>query len=158
MLGKSSKPQWLKVFYVDLAKPKSGARIVFSPHNLSRPGLEPGSSNSEPSALITGLLNKAVVLACPQYSWPRMSKVAPSTVVRSYNRIFSAGWVTTILYNYGATLCELRYDLKFFFCQKDYFFPTIIVYVSFLVKVRGPDVTNRGQGGIVGNWMSINCR
>ena len=122
MLGKSSKPQWLKVFYIDLAKPKSGARIVFSPHNLSRPGLEPGSSNSEPSALITGLLNKAVVLACPQYSWPRMSKVAPCTVVRSYNRIFSAWWFTTILYNFGATLCELRYDLKFFL-PKGLFFP-----------------------------------
>ena len=23
---------------------------------------------------------------------------------------FSASWVTTILYNYGATLCELRYN------------------------------------------------
>ena len=33
------------------------------------------------------------------------------TVVRSYNQIFSAWWVTitTILYSYGATLCELRY-------------------------------------------------
>ena len=33
------------------------------------------------------------------------------TVVRWYNQIFSAWWVTitTILYSYGATLCELRY-------------------------------------------------
>ena len=38
-----------------------------------------------------------------------MLKVAPCTVVRSYNQIFSAWWVTTILYSYGATLCELRY-------------------------------------------------
>ena len=39
-----------------------------SGHNaLSWPGLEPGSSDSEPSALTTGLLNKAVVLACPRY-------------------------------------------------------------------------------------------
>ena len=32
-------------------------------------------------------------------------------VVRSYNQIFSAWWVTitTILYIYGTTLCELRY-------------------------------------------------
>ena len=73
------------------------------------PGVEPGSSDSEPSALTTGLLDKAVALACPQYSWPRMLKVAPYTVVRSYNQISSAWWVTTILYNYGATLCELRY-------------------------------------------------
>ena len=77
--------------YIDLAKPKSGARIFFSRtsqgHNaLPRPGLEPGSSDSEPSALTTGLLNKAVALACPRYSWPRMLKVAPCTVVRLYGR------------------------------------------------------------------------
>ena len=94
--------------------PKSGARIFFSRtsqgHNaLPRPGLEPRSSDSEPSALTTGLLDKAVALACPRYSWARVFKVAPCTVVRSYIRIFSAWWVTTILYNYGATFCELRY-------------------------------------------------
>ena len=38
-----------------------------------------------------------------------MLKVAPCTVLRSYNQIFSGWWVTTILYNYGATICELRY-------------------------------------------------
>ena len=48
--------------YIDLAKPKSGACIFFSRtsqgHNaLPRPGLGPGSSDSEPSALITGLLD-----------------------------------------------------------------------------------------------------
>ena len=45
-----------------------------------------------------------------------MLKVAPCTlglsVVRSYIQIFSAWWVTTILYNYGATLCELHYNNK----------------------------------------------
>ena len=45
---------------IDLAKPKSGARIFFSHTSLPRPGLEPGSSDSEPSALTTGLLNKAI--------------------------------------------------------------------------------------------------
>ena len=45
--------------YIDLAKPKNGARIFFSRtsqgHNaLPWPGLEPGSSDSEPSALTTG--------------------------------------------------------------------------------------------------------
>ena len=59
--------------YIDLAKPKSGARIFFSRtsqgHNaLPRPGLELGSSDSEPSALTTG---------------PRMLKVAPCTVGRT---------------------------------------------------------------------------
>ena len=91
-------------------------------HNaLPRPGLEPGSSDSEPSTLTTGLLNKVVALACPRYSWPRMLKVAPCMVIRSYGRtvlrsyiqIFSAWWVTTVLYNYGATLCELRYQYKY---------------------------------------------
>ena len=42
-----------------------------------------------------------------------MLKVAPCTVVRSYIQIFSARWVTTILHNCGATLCELRYNLLF---------------------------------------------
>ena len=74
-----------------------------------RPGLEPRSTDSESSALTTGLLDKAVALACPRYSWPRMLKVAPCTVVPSYIQTFSASWVTTNLYNYGATLCELRY-------------------------------------------------
>ena len=60
-------------YYIDLAKPKSGARIFFprtsQGHNaLPRPGLEPGSSDSEPSALTTGLLDKAVALACRRYS------------------------------------------------------------------------------------------
>ena len=56
-------------------------------HNaLPQPGLEPGSSDSEPSALTTGLLNKAMALACPRYSPPRMLKDAPCTVVQSYGR------------------------------------------------------------------------
>ena len=75
------------------------------------PGLEPGSSNSKPSALTTGLLNKAMVLACPWYSWPHMLKVAPCAVIRLYvHPNFLAWWVTTTLYNYGATLCELHYN------------------------------------------------
>ena len=91
----------LHLQYIDLAKPKSRARIFFSRtsqgHNaLPQPGLEPGSSNSEPSALTTGLLNKAVKLVCPWYNWPGMLKVALCTVVRSYIQIFSAWWVTTI--------------------------------------------------------------
>ena len=87
-----------------------------------------------------------MALACLWYSWPRMLKLAPCTVVpsygctvvrlyghtvirsygdmvvqsygqmgiRPYNQIFLAWWVTTILYNYGATLCKL--------CYKSYFF------------------------------------
>ena len=44
----------------------------------------------------------------PAVQLTHMSKVAPCTVARSYIQIFSAWWVT-ILYNYGATLGELRY-------------------------------------------------
>ena len=103
------------VSYIDLAKPKSRARIFLSctsqGHNaLPRPGLKPGLSDSEPSALTTGPLNKAMALVCLRYSWPCMLKVASYTVVLSYIQIFLAWWVTTILYNYGATLCELHYD------------------------------------------------
>ena len=63
---------WVSL-YIVLAKPNSGARIFFprtsQGHNaLPRPGLELGLSDSEPSALTTGLLNKAVALACPWYS------------------------------------------------------------------------------------------
>ena len=92
-------------------------------HNaLSWPGLDPRLSDLEPSALTTGPPDKAMALACLWYSWPRMLKVAPCTVVRSYghmgvrsyNQIFLAWWVTTILYNYGAMLCKL--------CYKSYFF------------------------------------
>ena len=81
---------------------------------LPRPRLELGLSNSEPSALTTGLLNKAVALACLQYSWPHMLKVAPCTVIRLYIQIVLAWWVATILYNYGATLCELHYQSLLF--------------------------------------------
>ena len=74
-----------------IAKPKSGARIFFfrtsqGQNDLPRPGLEPRSSDSKPSAPTTGLPNKAVALMCPRYSWPRLLKVAPCTVVRSYGR------------------------------------------------------------------------
>ena len=77
----------------------------------------PGLSDSEPSALTTGLLDKAAALAYPRYSWPRMLKVAPCTVIRSYGRTvvhpnFFGKWVTTVLYNYGAMLCELCYKLS----------------------------------------------
>ena len=78
---------------IDSAKPKSGACIFFSctsqGHNaLPRPGLEPGLSDLEPSALTTGLLDKAVALVCLWYSWPRMLKVAPCMVVQLYIQIF----------------------------------------------------------------------
>ena len=58
--------------YIDVAKPKGVVHIFFRTsqgHNaLPQPGLEPESSDSEPSALTTGLLDKVVALACPRYS------------------------------------------------------------------------------------------
>ena len=88
--------------YTDLAKPKSRAHIFF-PHTsqghnaLPMPGLEPRSSDSEPSALTTGLLNKAIALAYPQYSWPCMLKVAPSTVVWLYGHTSKFFWLDRLL-------------------------------------------------------------
>ena len=89
-------------YFIDLTKLKSGARIFFSGtsqgHNtLPWPGLEPGSSDWEPSALTTGLLNKAVVLACPRYSWPLMLKVAPCTVIWLYDRTSKFFWLDGLL-------------------------------------------------------------
>ena len=100
---------------LDLAKPKSRARIFFSRtsqgHNaLPRPGLEPRSSNSEPSALTTGLLDKA----CPQYSWPLMLEVAPCTVVWLYgctSKFFQLDGLLLFCIIMG--LCELCYELNF---------------------------------------------
>ena len=80
-------------------------------HNaLPRPGLEPRSSDSEPSALTTGLLDKA----CPRYSWPLMLEVAPCTVVWLYgctSKFFQLDGLLLFCIIMG--LCELCYELNF---------------------------------------------
>ena len=68
--------------------------------------------------------NRACALPSPSPFHYVMAKIVPvvqlaartksstlygGTVVRWYNQIFLARWVTTILCGYGATLCELRY-------------------------------------------------
>ena len=68
--------------------------------------------------------NRACALPSPSPFHYVMAKIVPvvqlaahaksstlygRTVVRSYNQIFSACWVTTISYSYGAMLCKLRY-------------------------------------------------
>ena len=59
-----------------------------SSHFFSRMSrLEPGSPDSKPSTLTTGLLNKAVALVCLRYSWPCMLKsstLCGRMVVRSF--------------------------------------------------------------------------
>ena len=76
-------------------------------HNaLPRPGQEPGSSDSEPSALTTGQSRGVGVPAVQLTTHVKSSTLYGRTVVHPN---FSTWWVTTILYNYGATLCELRY-------------------------------------------------
>ena len=80
----------------------------FFPHVSRAQRLAPARTRTQ----VIRLGAQYVALACPRYSWPRILKVAPCTVVRSYIQFFSAWWVTTILYNYGATLCELRYDQR----------------------------------------------
>ena len=66
--------------------------FFFFPHVSRAQRLAPArtrtrSSDSEPSALTTGLLNKAVALACLQYSSPRILKVAPCMVVHKFFRL-----------------------------------------------------------------------
>ena len=71
--------------------------------------------------------NRACALPSPSSFHYVMAKIVPvvqlaahaksstlygRTVERSYNQIFLAKWVTTILYSYGATLCVLRYKDK----------------------------------------------
>ena len=80
-------------------------------HNaLPRPRLEPRSSDLEPSALTTGLLDKA----CPRYSWPLMLEVAPCTVVWLYgctSKFFQLDGLLLFCIIMG--LCELCYELNF---------------------------------------------
>ena len=78
-------------------------------HNaLSWPGLEPRSSDLEPSALTTGPPDKAMALACLWYSWPHMLKVASCMVVRSYGR--------TAVWAYGRTTKFFWLDGLLLFC------------------------------------------
>ena len=73
--------------------------IVIGRSELSLNNLResPCSSNTEPSALTTELLDKAVALACLYYSWPRMLKVAPCTVLRLYSRTSKFFWLDGLL-------------------------------------------------------------
>ena len=80
--------------YIDLAKPKSGARTFFSHmsqgHNaLLWPGLEPGLSDLEPSALTIGLLNKARGMPAVQLTaHVKSSTLYSRTVIWLYIQIF----------------------------------------------------------------------
>ena len=89
--------------------------IVIGRSELSLNNLResPCLSNAEPSALTARLLDKAVALAClcQLTTHVKSSTLYSCTVVQSYIQIFLAWWVTTILYNYGATLCKLRHHL-----------------------------------------------
>ena len=67
-------------------------------HNaLPRPGLESGSSDSEPSALTTGQSCGVDVPAVQLTTHVKSSTLYGRTVVRSYILIFSAWWVTTFI-------------------------------------------------------------
>ena len=57
----------------------------------------------------TGQNRSVGVPAVQLTTYVKSSTLYGRTVVRSYIQIFSTRWVTIILYNYGATLCELRY-------------------------------------------------
>ena len=64
-----------------------------------------GSTDSESSALTTGLNKNDSLNQLTTHV--KSSTLYGRTVVHPN---FLAWWVTTILYNYGATLCELRYN------------------------------------------------
>ena len=69
------------------------------------------SSGLEPSALTAGPLNKAVALACLQYRWLCVLKVAPCTlytVIRSYGRM--------VIRLYGHTSKFFQLDGLLLFC------------------------------------------
>ena len=90
---------------------------------LPWPVLEPESSDSEPSALTTGLLDKAVALACPRYSWPRMLKVAPCMGVQSYG--------CTVVQSYGHTVVQLYCHTSKFFRLDGFLLFCIIMGLSY---------------------------
>ena len=73
--------------------------IVIGRSELSLNNLResPCSSNTEPSALTARLLDKAMALACLWYSWPRMLKVAPCTVLQLYSRTSKFFWLDGLL-------------------------------------------------------------
>ena len=62
--------------------------------------------------------NKAMALTCPESSWPRMLKVAPSTVGRAVSSPNSFG---LMCYFYFVQLCCARFarcELRYYFADK----------------------------------------
>ena len=59
---------WLLTFVVVGFFFCGGVTLCYSAFSDQRNQNQPGSSNSEPGALTTGLLDKAMVLACLRYS------------------------------------------------------------------------------------------
>ena len=91
----SPRAELVRHKYIYLAKPKSGARIFFSRtpqgHNaLPGPGPEPGSSDSEPSALTTEQSLGVGLPAVQLTTHVKSSTLYGRTVERSYIQIFSA--------------------------------------------------------------------
>ena len=94
------------------------------------------------------------------YSWPCMLKVAPCmvghTAVRSYIQIFSAWWDTTILYNYGAILCELRYELYNVSLENLVLDQLIIPYLTFsLILIKSLLDISMTLWGKILSWSLI---
>ena len=89
-------------------------------HNaLSWPGLEPRSSTlTDTDHWTTGQSHGIGMPVVQLTTHVKSSTLYSRTVVWSYGHTIVqpnlAWWVTTILYNYGATLCKLCYKLYFF--------------------------------------------
>ena len=114
---------WLMTWYIyiDLARPKRGARIFFPLHVSRAQRLASARTRTQVVQLraqctdhwTTGQSCGVGVPAVQLTTHVKSSTLCGRTVVRLYIQIFSAWWVTTILYNYGATLGELGYELPY---------------------------------------------
>ena len=110
----------LREYYIDLGKPKSGARIFFPARLFNKtkaPTMDKvrGNINGFSFATSPYPCRGLIIIQCPWYSWLCMIKVAPCTVGRTVVRLygctsnfFRLDGLLLFCNNYGATLCELR--------------------------------------------------
>ena len=99
---------------IDLAKPKSGTRTFFFPARLKGTMPCPGRTRTWVVRLgaqctdhWTTEQSHGIGMPAVQLTMHvKSSTLYGRTVVRSYIQIFLAWWVTSILFNYGAMLCQ----------------------------------------------------
>ena len=102
---------------IDLAKPKSGTRTFFLLHVSRAQCLALGRTRTWVVRLGAQCTDHWTTEQSHGIGMPavqltrhvKSSTLYGRTVVRSYIQIFLARWVTSILFNYGAMLCQLCY-------------------------------------------------